>query len=235
MKELELALDELVAGAPVENASWDDVRARSRRRRITPRGRTRLVTAVAAAALLGLAGTAVTVGLSLLEQQERFHAEMLDDPERLGPLVEITSGENWALIAWRSRFGICLDFAIPGNSPFGCGFPVRGAKPPSDSSGGGAPTHAVAGFVSGGNLVGGDGKGTIFGVAAREVVRVDVELSDGRVVAAPLHDAPAELDADVRFFIVRLPLPPQTLRGKSPVRSYSAYGRDGALIERVED
>jgi hypothetical protein len=99
------------------------------------------VLALAGITLLALAGVAVSVG-SLLTQQERFHASVPDDPKRRGPLVEITSGDNWALIGWRSDVGICLDFAIPGNSPFGCGFPVRGAKPATDASGSGLPTHA---------------------------------------------------------------------------------------------
>lgn len=199
------------------------------------RARKRLVLALAAAALLALAGTAVAVGVDLLAQQERFHAGVPDDPQRLGPLVEVASGDDWALIAWKSEVGICLDFAIPGNSPFGCGFPVRGAKPATDASGAGLPTHAVAGFVSGGGLRGGDGKATIFGVAARDVAAVEVELRDGSVVEAPLYDAPPELDLELGFFIVRLQLPPQGLRGDGPVRAYSAYDHDGRLIERVED
>lgn len=234
MNELKLVLDDLAADAPLERASWDDVGARSRRH-TRRRRRTRLAVAVAAAALLTAAGTAVAVGFDLLRQQERFHAEMPDDPARLGPLVEIASGESWALIAWQSKFGLCLDFAIPGNSPFACGFPVRGAKPPSDRSGAGPPTHAVAGFFSGANLMGGDGKATIFGIAAREVARVEVELGDGRVIEAPVHAAPAQLGADVKFFIVRLPLSTQRLRDEGPVRAYRAYADDGSLIERVED
>jgi hypothetical protein len=237
MNELAMLLDELVADAPVGKASWTDVLARSRRIRRPHRARKPLVVVLAVALLLVLAATAVGIGVDLLTQQERFHVRRPDDPKRVGPLVEITSGDEWALIAWRSEVGICLDFAIPGNSPFGCGFPVRGAKPPTDASGSGLPTHAVAGFVSGGGLAGGDGKMTIFGVAAREVATVKVELRDGQVVDAPLYDAPRELVADVRFFIVRLQ-PAQPERGilrSSPVRAYNAYDRDGKLIERVVD
>ena len=230
---LAAALDELVAGAPVERSSWNDVERRARQLR-RPSRRRRLVAALAAV-VLGAAGTAVAVQSDFVSQQERFHARVPDDPERLGPLVEIASGENWALIAWRSEAGICVDFAIPGNSPYGCGFPVRGAKPPSDASGAGPPVHAVAGFVSGAGLVGGDGKSTIFGIAAREVAAVRITLRDARVVDAPLYDAPRELEADVRFFVVRLTLPPQTLRGRGQVRAYSAYDAHGELIERVED
>ncbi len=158
-----------------------------------------------------------------------------DDPKRLGPLAEITSGDNWALIGWRSEVGACLDFAIPGDSPFGCGFPVRGAKPSADASGSGLPTHAVSGFFSGSNLVGGDGKATIFGVAAHEVTAVKIELRDGRVINAPLYDAPPALETEIRFFIARLPLGELERRPASPVRAYSAYDQSGRLIERIED
>jgi hypothetical protein len=236
MNELAKVLDKLVADAPVDKANWADVLARSSKPRRPRLARRRLVLALAVITVLMLAGTAIGVGINLLTQQERFHATLPDDPNRLGPLVEITSADNWALIGWWSTSGLCLDFAIPGNSPFGCDFPVRGAKAATDGSGSGLPTHAVAGFYSGGNLVGGDGKATIFGVAAEEVAAVKIELRDGRVINAPLYDAPPDLKAQVRFFIVRLRV--GNLGGLSadgPVRAYSAYDRTGMLIERIED
>jgi hypothetical protein len=239
MNELTAVLDQLVADAPVERADWDDVLARRRRSAPRRRPRKRLILVLAVIALLALAGTAVGVGINLLTQQERFHAEMPNSPHRLGPFVEVASGNNWALIAWQSDSGICLDFAIPGNSPYGCGFPVRGAKEPTDALGAGLPTHAVGGFFSQGNLVGGDGKATIFGVAAHEVAAVKVELRDGRVEDAPLYDAPSDLRANVHFFIIRLPVPNVGRNWGpgvgSPVRAYSAYDRNGNLIERVID
>ena len=249
MNELARVLDELVADAPLEKESWSDVVARSRKLRHRPRLRKRVVLVLAAVAIVGLAGTAIGVGIDLITQQERFHARS-DDPRRIGPLGEVVSGENWALLAWRGEAGICLDFAVPGNSAFGCGFPVRGAKPATDTSGAGAPTHAVAGFVCcGPGWVGGDGQTAIFGVAAREVAAVKVELRDGRVVDAPLYDAPPGLDAPVRFFLGRLLLrrtrgsgPPPLVGGGplpkpvgSPVRAYRAYDASGRLIERVRD
>ena len=236
MNELATMLTELVADAPVEKANWADVLARSREIRRPRHARRRLGLAFAVIMLLALAGTAIGVGINFLTQQERFHAALPDDPKRLGPLVEITSAANWALIGWRSEVGLCLDFAIPGNSPFGCGFPVRGAKAATDASGSGLPTHAVAGFYSGSNLVGGDGKATIFGVAAKEVAAVEIELRDGRVVDAPVYDAPHELMTRVRFFIVRLQVDNLGgLRADGPVRAYRAYDSKGMLIERMED
>jgi hypothetical protein len=101
---------------------------------------------------------------------------------------------------------------------------------------------ASAGFFSGASLVGGDGKTTIFGVAAREVAAVKVELGDGRLVDARLYDAPPELDVELRFFIVRLLLAPHAPVTQSlptgmyePIRAYNAYDRDGRPIERFED
>lgn len=252
MRKLAVVLDELAADAPVAALSWSDVEARTEgRERRRRRGRRRpLLVAFAATGVLAIAGTAVGVGITLLDQQELFHDAAPDHPERVGPLVEITSGESWALIAWQSNFGVCLDFAIPGNSPFGCGFPVRGAKSATDSSGSGPPVHAVAGQVSGGGLVGGDGKTTIFGVAAEEVAAVKVELRSGLAVDAALYDAPPDLDAEVRFFIVRLLLAPRqrdpgdaardygpggaSLEADNPVRALIAYDRNGNVIERVD-
>jgi hypothetical protein len=235
MNDLTAVLDQLVADAPVERADWDDVLARGRRSVVRRHPRKRIILVLGVMTVLALTGTAIGVGINLLTQQERFHAEMPNSPQRLGPFVEVASGDNWALIAWRSKSGICLDFAIPGNSPYGCGFPVRGAKDPTDALGTGLPVHAVAGFFSGGNLVGGDGKATIFGVAAHEVAAVRVELRDGRVVDAPLYDAPQDLKADVEFFIVRLAVGGVGPGEGSPVRAYSAYDPEGRLIERVED
>ena len=143
------------------------------------------------------------VGITLLDQQELLHDRRPDHPERLGPLVEITSGESWALIAWQSNFGVCLDFAIPGNSPLRLRLSRPRRESATDSSGSGPPVHAVAGQVSGGGLVGGDGKTTIFGVAAEEVAAVKVELRSGLTVDAALYDAPPDLDAEVRLFIVQ--------------------------------
>lgn len=228
MSALPNVLDELAADAPVERLSWADVLERTSARR----GRRWLAPGAAAAVLLAAAGTAVGVRLDLLTQQEALHETSRDHPDRLGPIVEIVTGDDWSLIAWRSAAGVCVDFAVPGNAAFSCGFPVRGAKPPSDHSGTGAPTHAVAGTISGGGLVGGDGKSTVFGIAARDVAAVRVELRDGRLLDAQLFTAPVELGADVKFFLLRLSLPPQRLDEPSPVAAFVAYGHSGTVIER---
>jgi hypothetical protein len=235
MNELRPVLDELVAEAPFDRADWSDVVRRSRSLRRRQRPRKRLALALALMTVLAAAGTAIGVRTDLLTQVERFHAELPDDPQRIGPGAKITAGEDWALIAWRSENGICLDFAVPGNAAFDCDFPVRGAKPPSDGLGAGLPIHAVAGFISFGGLVGGDSKTSILGVAAQEVAAVEIELRDGRVLKPQLYDAPPELSAKLKFFIVRLPLAPPAPGSGSPVRFYKAYGRGGTMIESVRD
>lgn len=133
----------------------------------------------------------------------------------------MTGADGWTLVAWQGDAGVCVDFAIPGNSPFACGFPVRGAKAAGDASGVGPPVHAVSGFVVGGNLFGGDGKATVFGVAAREVRAVAIELRSGRRVEASVYDAPQALGADLRFFLARLALAPAPLGNDGPVRATS--------------
>jgi hypothetical protein len=182
--------------------------------------------------LLVLAGTAVGLGVSLRGQQVRFDG----DPSPIGPRVTITSGDNWALIAWRSRPGMCLAFAVQENSTLGCGFPVRGT---SGSTPGyaGPPTHAVEGTYSGSTLQGVvDGKATFFGVAASDVSAVKVELSDGQLVGTELFDAPPDLVDHVRFFIARISLGNLERAGLagSPYTAFRAYDRNGRLIERAE-
>lgn len=248
---IDLLLEDLAAPAESQRPDWDDVLARARvltqssrsddaRRSSSDRGgkRTprRLVLALAGAALLVLAGTAIGVGSSLLDQQGRFHATAPDDPDRLSPLVEIASGEKWALIAWKSESGVCLDYAVPGNSAFGCGWRVPGALPPDDPSRGGLPFQVVHGAaLGGGGFVGGDGMTAIVGVAAAAVTALEVEIADGRIIAAPLYDAPADLGVGtLRFFVLRVRLPTEIDYGRAnPVRAFRAYDSERRLIARV--
>jgi len=235
MKELQIVLDEFGADARVDEANWSDVVARSRRATTGYRSRRTLVLALAAVILISLASVAIAAEFDLLTQQEQFHDRTPDDPARRGQSVQVAASDNWALIAWHSEAGLCLDFAIADNSTFSCGLPVRGAMPAADANE--RSGHAVAGSISGGNLVGGDGRATIFGATAPEVARVVVELANGRLVVPHVYDAPPNLDAEARFFIARLRLDEleRGLDRESPVRAYEAYDSDGRLIERVED
>ena len=236
MNELRATLDDLARDAPLDRADWADIVRRSHRKRFNARPRKRLLLALAILALLAAAGTAIGVSTSLLSQVERFHAELPDDPNRIGQAAEIAGGEDWALVAWQSDNGICLDIAVPGNQAFDCDFPVRGAKPPDNTLGSGSPEHAVGGFVSFAGLVGAaDSETSIFGVAAPAVASVQIELRDGRVLEPRLYDPPPALNTQLKFFISRLDLPPYQPGTGSPVRFYTAFDREGLLIERVPD
>jgi hypothetical protein len=236
MNDLRATLDDLARDAPLHRADWADVIKRSSRKRRSAWPRKRVLLALAIVALLAAAGTAIGVSTSLLTQVERLHAELPDDPNRIGSAAEIAGGEDWALVAWQSDNGICLDFAVPGNQGFDCDFPVRGAKQPSNSLGSGPPVHAVGGFISFAGLIGAaDSKTSIFGVAAPEVASLQIELRDGRVLKPHLYDAPTALNAQVKFFISRLDLPPYRAGTGSPVRFFTAFNQEGVLIERVPD
>jgi hypothetical protein len=201
--------------------------------------RRRLAVVLITLAVLASAGTAVGVRVTLLAQQQRFHANFPNDPDRLSPFVELDSGRDWALIAWKSDAGVCLDYAIPGTAAFNCGFPVRGVTPAVDS-GAGPPAQSVAGFVS--TLRQSENLAPVFGVAAANVASVRLELRDGRVVDATTYDAPVELGENVRFFLVHLDVPKRVCQLArtcigyyDPVRAFLAYDRSGQLIARVRE
>ena len=89
------------------------------RLRFGPQSRPRrLALIVAAVFLLAGVGTAIGVGVDLLASDVAFHKRF----DRGGPLsprptssfVYITRGSDWALIAWKSTRGICLDYAYEG-------------------------------------------------------------------------------------------------------------------------
>ena len=67
----------------------------------------------------------------------------------------------------------------------------------------------------------------IDGVIAEEVARVDVVLSNGRVVHARVIEAPTELQANVDFFLVQVPGDAGGL-----VRAFIAYDEAGGVLER---
>jgi hypothetical protein len=215
----QLLLEEIESpGATVSVSGWR--RAWKQRPR-----RIRLVLAVAIFVLLSAVGTAVGVGINLLAQQERFDEQrerIPGEPKRIGPLVEVTSAPGWSLVAWRSDSGICLDFVVPQSSGGACGFDVRGE--PSDTADGSAPPakHWISGAVTSG-----PGAATVIdGVVAEEVARVDVVLSNGRVVHARVIEAPTELQANVDFFLVQVP------GDAGLVRAFIAYEEAGGVLER---
>jgi hypothetical protein len=193
--------------------------------RFKPR-RTRLVLALAILFLLGAAGTAIGVAVDLLAQQERFDEQregIPGEPKRIGALVEITSGPGWSLVAWTSDSGMCLDFVVPQSSSGGCGFGVRGEPRDTARMAAPAPKHWISGATTSG-----PGAATVIdGVVAEEVARVDVVLSNGRVLRVPVIEAPTELRANVDFFLVQVPEDEGGL-----VRAFIAYDEAGGVLER---
>jgi hypothetical protein len=201
----------------------------------------RWLLAAAILALVGGAGTAVAVGVNLVRQEESFYEKWIardpHSPNLQGSFVEVVGSSDWALIAWRSDQGICLDLATPGHSASSCGFPVVGAPPDRTQPGADEPKHMVAylaGRAEPGDLW------DLAGVAAETVARVEIEMADGRTLAAPMYDAPAELGTRLRFFIQRIEVDESSLvpPGEPPhlanvVNAFVAYHADGTLVERL--
>jgi hypothetical protein len=188
--------------------------------------RVRLVVALAIVVLLAAVGTAVGIGINLLAQQERFDEQregIAGEPKRIGPLVEVTSGEGWSLVAWKSDSGICLDFVVAQSSSGGCGFDVRGEPGDTAHGGGKPPKHWVSGEITSG-----PGAATVIdGVVAEQVARVEVVLTNGRVLRPGVIEAPTELETDVDFFLVQV-----SEAEDGGVRAFIAYGEAGEVLER---
>ncbi len=207
-----------------------------------PRRPRRLVLAVALLAVLAIAGTAVAVGTDLLAQQKLFHERYPggpNDPRLVGDYAYVAEGSDWALIAWKSTRGICLDYAVPANGVSGCGFPVAGSPP--DQVFHNEAAHAV-GYLAGSpeqNVL------AVAGPIVPAAESVRVELRDGRTLDAKVYDAPAGLGTPLRFYLLRTDAALQTAAVRdrsgrevqhplSPVSAVSAYDRDGNLLERLE-
>jgi hypothetical protein len=203
--------------------------------------RHRLLLAAAIVALLGVASTAVAVGVNLVRQEESFYEKWFAGdphaPNLQGSFVEVAGDSDWALIAWRSDQGICLDLATPGHSASGCGFPVVGAPPDRTQPEVDEPRHMVAYLA--GRAEPGD-PWDLAGVAAETVARVEIEMADGRTLAAPMYDAPAELGTALRFFVLRIEVDESSMvpAGEPPhlahvVNAFVAYDADNDLVERL--
>jgi hypothetical protein len=212
------------------------------RRIIQPRTGSRFALAAALVLALTGVGTAFAVGARLGNLGAFF--EFFDEeanhpsiPRLIGDRAVITRGEDWAFVAWRSTRGLCISLVLSANEGgTSCGMPVVGA--PRETRG---PEHLIAGGTYQGRP---DDDLWIEGVAAANVSRVEVELTDGRRLQPPVYDAPAALGLDLKFFLVRTRFRIQTRRpehGRSgpkveipelPVRALSAYDARGRLLER---
>jgi hypothetical protein len=191
--------------------------------------------ALAAALVLALTGvgTAFAVGTRLGDLDAFF--EFFDEeanhpsiPRLIGDRAVVTRGEDWAFVAWRSTRGLCTSLVFPENQGgTSCGIPVVGA--PREE---GAPEHLVLGGTYQGRP---EDDLWVDGVAAANVSRVEVELTDGRRLQASIFDAPAALGLDLKFFLVRT-RPPEDGAPKvgipQPLRAFSAYDAHGRLLER---
>ena len=210
----------------------EEIGRRGARTRPTTRSR-RLVLAVAVLLVLGIVGTAVAVGVDLLTQQEEFHSRYPGgkfEPQPTGSFVYVTRGDDWALIAWKSTRGICLDYAVPGNGASGCGFPVLGSPP--DRVFNQPPPEHVVGYLS--TSLGADAPWAVAGPISANVASVRAELRDGRVLEAETYDAPPKLDTPLRFYLLRVDNDIARAPGRpaTPVRALLAYGASGDLLER---
>lgn len=196
----------------------------SRRRRQSRRAG--LVAAVALALLVSVgAGYAVaTQALDAFDLRGGAY-----DPERIGERVQIAVVGNRSLYAWQSTRGICLGVAHDGKPAMsGCGMPVVGA-PPDKVFEQPAPTHLI-GYLAGGA----DGNPLyVAGPIAKNVARVAVELIDGRVLEAPVYEAPAALDSQVNFYFLLDQESVDTTYHRHPVRTLRAYDANGRLLESL--
>ena len=153
----------------------------------------------------------------------------LGPPSPVGDRGVITRGKDWAFVAWRSTIGLCTSLELPENQGgTSCGMPVVGA--PRKTLG---REHLIVGGSYQGRP---DDDLWIDGVAAANASRVEVELTDGRRLEAPVYDAPAALGLDLKFFLVRT-RPPEGWPSKVgtpeiPFRAFRAYDARGRLLER---
>jgi hypothetical protein len=141
----------------------------------------------------------------------------------------IARGENWAFVTWRGTRGLCTSLVFPENEgATSCGIPNVGA-----SREGRRPEHLVVGGTYQGRP---DDDLWVDGVVNAYASRVEVELSDGRRLQAPIYDAPAALGPDLEFFLLRTRPPEEpapTMGAPEPsIRAFSAYDANGGLLER---
>lgn len=241
MREIELLIhNELARLSPLPSdirADWGDVveRAATRELEVDPL-RHRLLRSAAAAprryivlaavliALVAAVGTAVGLRFDFLAEQERVDRQPWTPPwsKPTGTRVEVARGRDWSFMAWKTQDGLCVTYAAGAATHWGrsCGGPpdVAGDRFSSD--------YLIATLITPSNAA--DGRGAIVGAVTDEVARVELELTDGRVLSVPTEESPAALETSARLFIIRTPIeaPP------NPLRAYITYGSDGERLER---
>ena len=175
------------------------------------------VIAVAAAALLA----------RLVDDGEGNESAGQTLPLAVGRAV-ITRGEDWAFVAWRGPRGLCTSIVFPESErATSCGIPDVGA--PRVGRG---PQLVVGGTYQARP----DDDLWVDGVVNAKASRVEVELSDGRRVQAPIYDAPAALGPDLEFFLLRTRPPEEpapTMGAPEPfIRAFRAFDAHGRVLER---
>jgi hypothetical protein len=177
------------------------------------------VVAVAVAALLA----------RILGEDEVNSASDRSSIALIGGRPMITRGEDWAFVAWKGTRGLCTSLVFPENEgATSCGMPVVGAA---------RETHRSEHLVVGGTYQGRpDDDLWVDGVVVADASRVEVELTDGRRLQAPVYDAPAALGLDLKFFLVRTRPPeeraPTTGISEPLFRAFTPYDARGRLLER---
>jgi hypothetical protein len=147
-------------------------------------------------------------------------------PTVVGDRVDVATGPNWAVEAWKSTRGMCLGVVISdAERAVGCGFPVVGTPPVTDARVP-QPNHEISGMYTSQN---GDGNLYVAGVIADSVSRVEVEFRDGHVANASIYRAPSSLSTSVNFFVLRTQL---SSADPFPIAGYRAYDDAGHLLER---
>ncbi|MHB1242821.1 MAG: hypothetical protein ACYC1P_05405 [Gaiellaceae bacterium] len=192
--------------------------------RLSRNRRSAAVVVAGAVFVVASVGTAVT-GSDFLREQERVDALIWTPPahERDGERLEVARGGDWSLMAWPTSAGACVAYAAgsAGNWVRACGTLQVGEE---DAP---RPEHLITlGYVPSSATDVVDGKGAIFGALRSGVAHVEVEVRDGRVLAAQaLTTGSAN---GTRYFIVRASLPePQGV----PITSVSLFDDDGKRLE----
>jgi hypothetical protein len=198
MSDVGQAISRAVAEIPTPTADPEHVRQTVRRRRARRR-----ITAGGLAILVATAGFALAVyalGPTSLfrtadpgESPEPSPAakDRGDGVHRVGPEVVVAkgmaSGEPWALIAYESDKGLCVEMQVAGGRGGGCGFDV--------------PRRSDLG-LSVGSQAGISGS-FIHGVVSKRVAILTLTLGGGERLRPEIVDGPEGFD--VNFFVLFLP------------------------------
>lgn len=202
--------------------------------------RSRLVVALAAVCALTVGGVALAFHGALLNWDVHEHAQF--DPAELRPapassFSTVTQGDDWALIAWKSERGICVDYvyvdhrvAAGYNLFSSCGSSVIGS-PPDRVYTQPAPTSHIGVMLG---QAANPNQWIICGPVASDVARVALRSRDGGLIPVQLFSAPAALDSPLRFYVYRDAtgqLGAQTRRAELSVVDVIAYDAHGKVLQ----